>query len=63
MTQRTPDDEEVVTVLYGIYTDRHVRTEAGWRICERRLDSVHLDGTFLDPDQVRQFPEGKKWAS
>ena len=50
------DGRELVTVLYGVYTDEHICTDAGWRIARRRLDSVHVDGEFLTLDRVRAFP-------
>ena len=43
-------------VVHGFYRDRLVRSEAGWRIRERRFWGVHSEGQLLAPDQVQQFP-------
>ena len=50
------DGTEVYAVMHGAYSDRLVRTDAGWRISERRLDDIHTQGRFLAPDRVRKFP-------
>ena len=46
---------DVYVILHGAYTDRFVRTAAGWRIVERRLDNWYTQGTFLAPANVRSF--------
>lgn len=58
--QRTRDDRTVVAVLHGVYTDRHRRTARGWRITDRTLDAVHVEGDFLDASRVRLFPRGSR---
>ena len=58
--QATPEGEKGVVVLHGVYTDLHVRTAVGWRIHERVLDQVHVDGEFLDIDRVQRFPEAPR---
>ena len=50
------DGTEVYIVMHGAYSDRLERTDAGWRISERRLDDIHTHGHFLSPDRVRKFP-------
>jgi hypothetical protein len=51
------DGSESYALQHATYTDRHVRTDAGWRIRRRVLDNVHVVGEFLGPDRVRLFPE------
>jgi hypothetical protein len=46
---------DVYAVLHGAYTDRLVRTAAGWRIAERRLDNWYTRGDFLAPADARSF--------
>lgn len=43
--------------LYGIYYDRLVRTESGWKFAERRFQAVHINpsplGGVVVPDGLR----------
>jgi hypothetical protein len=47
--------DEACAVLHGVYVDRFVRTRAGWRIADRRLDNWHTTGLFLAPSDARTF--------
>ena len=51
------EGEKTYVVLHGVYADRLVRTPAGWRIRERILEGLHVEGEFLEPGRVR-VPEG-----
>ena len=53
--QITLDGEESVIVEGGIYRDLHVRSSAGWRIRERTLNRVYVNGEYLPPERVRLF--------
>ena len=53
--QERLDGEQVYVLQHAVYFDALVRTDAGWRIAERRLENVWIDGTFLGPDEVRLF--------
>jgi 3-phenylpropionate/cinnamic acid dioxygenase small subunit len=55
--QRKLDGEDVMTVQGGVYSDLHVRTELGWRIKQRTLKDVYVQGEFLGPDQVQKFAQ------
>ncbi len=55
--QLTHEGETNYAVLHGHYSDRLVRTSEGWRIRERTLNGSHVEGTFLDPSEVREFKE------
>ncbi len=55
--QLTHEGETNYAVLHGHYSDRLVRTSEGWRIRERTLTGTHVEGTFLDPSEVREFKE------
>ena len=54
--QETHAGESNTWVVYGDYADKHVRTRAGWRICERSFHGYHIEGELLPPDQVKSFP-------
>lgn len=44
-----------VFVDNGVYSDRLVRTNDGWRITERKLSRLFLHGEFQMPDEVERF--------
>ncbi len=46
------DGTEAYAMLHGVYVDQLVRTPAGWRITDRRLDHIHTQGRFLSPADV-----------
>ena len=43
-------------VLGGVYHDELVRSEAGWRIRARELETLYIHGPTLPPDRVQRFP-------
>ena len=51
------DGKRNLWVVHGFYRDHLLRTEAGWRIRERRFQGVHTEGQLLAPDRVKPFPE------
>ncbi len=51
------DGERNLWTVYGFYRDRLVRTDAGWRICERLFRGVHSEGEALPADQIQAFPK------
>ena len=58
--QTTHTGEENEWVVYGIYRDLLVRTDAGWRIRERRFKQTRTTGTLLPFDQVERY-ENPPW--
>ena len=53
--QTTNDGEENEWVVYGVYHDQHVRTDAGWRIAERRFHVTRSVGELLPTDRVKTY--------
>jgi hypothetical protein len=54
--QETHAGERNTWIVYGTYTDEHVRTPEGWRICDRSFRGHHVEGELLAADQVKSFP-------
>jgi len=40
---------------FAIYHDELARTAEGWRIAQRRLDNLFIEGRFHGPDRVKTF--------
>jgi hypothetical protein len=53
--QTSHDGEENEWVVYGVYHDQHVRTDAGWRIAERRFHQTRSVGELLPIDRVKTY--------
>ena len=54
--QETESGERNTWIVYGVYEDRLRRTQAGWRIVERRFEARHVNGRLLPADRVKRFP-------
>ncbi len=44
---------------HTIYRDEWAQRESGWRILERTLSNLHVDGPIFGPDEVRLYDEPK----
>lgn len=53
--QETLEGETHTWVIYGTYSDRLVRTDAGWRIRERHFAGLHTEGQLLPPHLLKEF--------
>ena len=53
--QTSTTGEENEWVIYGIYRDLHVRTDAGWRIQERVFRQTRTVGSLRPFDQVERY--------
>lgn len=53
--QETHEGELNTWVIYGVYRDRLVRRDAGWRIAERVFEGRHTEGRLIPFDRVRRF--------
>jgi hypothetical protein len=47
--------------VYGVYRDRWVRSEAGWRIAEREFRGEHTEGAPLPPAEVELAAAPDPW--
>lgn len=54
--QETHEGEENAWAIYGLYTDQHIRTGAGWRIRRRHFVQLHTEGELLPFDRCKRFP-------
>ena len=50
--QQARDGRQHYIVQHGVYFDLLARTEAGWRITQRRLDHLHTEGRFLGAEEL-----------
>lgn len=52
------DGSENCVIQYATYSDEYLRTDPGWRISKRVLETVHNEGHFLGPDRIQLFERG-----
>jgi len=54
--QELSDHVEITQVIQRyFYHDQHVRTDAGWRIAERRFHQTRSVGELLPIDRVKTY--------
>ena len=57
--QELLDGSSSIMRHHTIYRDRWEKREGQWRIRQRTLSNLHVDGPIHGPDEVRLYPEPK----